>query len=233
MACLIHFFSAFPADDAPAGLSAVFALAMLTLTPRHYSWSARLNIASAGRSHVRHYSSRRRMSIPVYAGSSDATSSSNNAHESVDVVYKLGERVITQGDSGTDVYELQQLLNRYGYLQHNATGYFGSQTRSALYQYQSDCKHLIASGALDMRTAQMLLSTPLRTRVVHSMQHIVSPVIEAPRATASAVTIIAVLFYGLVLAKRAVRRAIDHVCSVCLRWELCFTSAVSIIFLMT
>ena len=47
-------------------------------------------------------------------------------------------RTLSNGCSGDDVYELQQILYSYGYLDYEPTGYFGDMTELALIDFQYD-----------------------------------------------------------------------------------------------
>lgn len=60
---------------------------------------------------------------------------------------KPGTRMIKQGDSGVDVYELQGLLLVNGYTIPR-TGIFCQQTQVAVLEFQQRC-HLVADGVID------------------------------------------------------------------------------------
>lgn len=66
-------------------------------------------------------------------------------------------RTLSQGMSGEDVTYLQQLLNRYGYLHSNATGFFGTDTFNAVVAFQAR-NGLYADGIAGTATQQLLTS---------------------------------------------------------------------------
>ncbi len=59
--------------------------------------------------------------------------------------------VVKQGDSGSEVTALQQRLQELGYFQGNATGYFGSVTKSAVMDFQQ-AKGLNPDGVVGSNT---------------------------------------------------------------------------------
>lgn len=63
----------------------------------------------------------------------------------------LGDRVLRYGDSGSDVYELQQKLQQLGLLGVSPTGYFGPLTQSAIKQFQIN-SNLVTDGLAGPQT---------------------------------------------------------------------------------
>ncbi|MDY6939951.1 MAG: peptidoglycan-binding protein [Cyanobacteriota bacterium] len=71
----------------------------------------------------------------------------------------FGERTLVRGLAGTDVVELQQRLQRWGYYNSPVTGVFDDVTERATIAFQSD-RGLIADGEVGVNTQEALLSTP-------------------------------------------------------------------------
>ena len=63
--------------------------------------------------------------------------------------------LVQQGDSGSEVTALQQRLQELGYFQGNATGYFGSVTKSAVKDFQQ-AKGLNPDGVVGSNTDTIL-----------------------------------------------------------------------------
>lgn len=64
-------------------------------------------------------------------------------------------RSLSEGDSGTDVMELQKLLKEKGFFMSEVTGYFGPVTTAALRAYQS-ANGLEPAGVVGPRTLKLL-----------------------------------------------------------------------------
>lgn len=70
---------------------------------------------------------------------------------------ELGERLLFYGDSGNDVYELQDYLNRLGYPVLSVDGEFGAATLEAVLAFQRD-QGLFVDGVVGPYTYHALLA---------------------------------------------------------------------------
>ncbi|WP_426387996.1 stalk domain-containing protein [Desulforudis sp. 1088] len=66
-----------------------------------------------------------------------------------------GAALLKPGDSGSDVFALQQQLRQLGYLNATPNGYYGPKTTAAVAQLQKDY-NLAANGVADLRTNQLI-----------------------------------------------------------------------------
>ena len=72
---------------------------------------------------------------------------------------------LVYGNKNSDVTELQQFLIDKGYLNTQATGYFGLMTKNALISFQKD-NSLVSSGRLDLNTRAKVKELTCSTGVV-------------------------------------------------------------------
>lgn len=70
------------------------------------------------------------------------------------MIYELGSRVLEKGMKGTDVAELQDILNKKGY-KVNLSGEFGTSTEEAVEKFQKD-KQIDITGKVDVLTLYYL-----------------------------------------------------------------------------
>ncbi|MBM7703863.1 peptidoglycan-binding protein [Metabacillus iocasae] len=76
----------------------------------------------------------------------------------------VSSKVLRQGMSGSAVTSVQKILINKGYLKANATGYFGSQTRSAVASFQR-ANGLAADGIVGSATQRKLSSNTSKSAV--------------------------------------------------------------------
>jgi N-acetylmuramoyl-L-alanine amidase len=72
----------------------------------------------------------------------------------------VGERNLYWGNTGNDVYQVQQRLIWWGYMQGNADGVYGAQTFAAVQLFQSR-NGLNVTGSVDADTFRALGFTPI------------------------------------------------------------------------
>ena len=85
----------------------------------------------------------------------------NNNSNSTSVSNSQG---LNQGDRGNNVIVLQQKLKHLGYFQGKVTGYFGSQTKIAVQNFQKSC-NLLADGVAGNNTLRALNNNSTSTSV--------------------------------------------------------------------
>lgn len=79
----------------------------------------------------------------------------NGYNGCVDPTAPVFQRLLTVGMSGYDVYVMQRILTRAGFLKHEPTGFFGPLTLTALMEYQNSKSLLMTGGAGPMTRAAL------------------------------------------------------------------------------
>lgn len=94
---------------------------------------------------------------PDFWGIMDKYFDYGNTASTAPAAYKLGERVLKKGAEGSDVSELQTWLTKFGYLNDQIDGDFGSKTKKAVEAFQK-ANGLTADGEYGSQSHKAMLA---------------------------------------------------------------------------